>query len=591
VSFAQPFALLGLLCVPLIIAFYLWRARHLRHVVSSTFLWTEALAQFSHRPSRRLPLRDPLLLLQILAVVLLTMLFAGPRLTERLHVHQIVVLDSSVAMSATDVRPSRFVQAERQVVTMINRLAPGDTLSLILTGARAQLLGEIPGNSNLVEAISHLNPSSGKPDIVGSMALVRGAASESGQGVPRVTYVLAPETPLPYSVDVPTTVDRIGADPLDDQSIDTLTVRCPPGGNVCTAFARVRNMSTEARADDLAVWVDGQSLGKQTLHLAARGSSELTFAVPPQAHTVKAALLRHDAVPVDDSATAIVPAPVQLSALFVSDDPGQTLHALQEIPGLSVHMSTTAAFQLNDSQQYDLLILDNVAPDALPSIPTLAINPPATTSMLSVAAANTFLPVDTIDTADPLVQGLVLYPLASTGERIAVPDWAHVVVGGRNGPLLMDGVWNGARFGVFSFDVGHSVFAQDRAFPVLMSRLIHWLVPWPPAAVDAGDPVWLPNDVAAVRDPSGVVRTGPVVVASEPGIYSVASGTGARVLGEPLFAARASSPGDVMIGQLEGAPRIAVPHTGTFHLDLWPIALIIALVSLCGEWWFYAKKT
>ncbi|MGH2408875.1 MAG: BatA domain-containing protein, partial [Chloroflexota bacterium] len=79
ISFSEPRALFGLIVLPILILFYMWRAQHSRQVVSSTWLWQEVMARFSHRPTRRLPLRDPLLLLQLLAALLLVLFLAGPR--------------------------------------------------------------------------------------------------------------------------------------------------------------------------------------------------------------------------------------------------------------------------------------------------------------------------------------------------------------------------------------------------------------------------------------------------------------------------------------------------------------------------------
>ena len=148
-SFTQPYALLGLLLLPVLVSLYMWRARHRRHFVSSTWLWGEAVANLSHSPRRSLPLREPLLLFQLLAVLLLTFLFAGPRLAEPAHVHQIVVLDGSVAMTATDVAPTRFALARRRVEQMVQSLGSADSISVVLAGPHARLVGEIPGNVDL----------------------------------------------------------------------------------------------------------------------------------------------------------------------------------------------------------------------------------------------------------------------------------------------------------------------------------------------------------------------------------------------------------------------------------------------------------
>jgi hypothetical protein len=254
-------------------------------------------------------------------------------------------------------------------------------------------------------------------------------------------------------------------------------------------------------------------------------------------------------------------------------------------------VTPTNKLQYVDFSHADVLILDNVSPDGVPPIPLLAVDPPSSASFLNVRASNVFLPVDNIDVSDPLVQGLDLYGLATNGEQIVTPPWAHVVVGGKNGALLMDGVQNGSRTAVLAFDAGHNPFAQNVAFPLLVTRLVNWLVPTPPPSVTSGASVWLPADVQTVRDSSGAVSAGPMVNATRQGLYSVATGVGARLAGQPLFAVSTANPGEV--ASVAGdAPTWTPPiSSGSLSRNLWPLAVLLALLALSGEWWIYARKT
>ena len=587
-SFTQPFALLGLLLLPVLVSFYMWRARHRRHSVSSTWLWGEALANFSHTPHRHLPLREPLLVLQLLAVLLLTVLFAGPRLSEPAHVHQIVILDGSVAMAATDAAPTRFALAQRRVEDLIESLGSSDSMSVILAGPHARLVGEIPGNVDLAAAVEKLRVSQGPADLAGAVAIARGLVAEKGS--PHVTYIAAQQTPALATGGIPMTTERIGGKVLNDRSIDDLSVRCQPSGLACQAFARVRSSAGSAEQDDLAVWADGQSLGRQTITIPAYGSLDLTFAVPSGTHVVKASLLRPDAVAADNTAWALVPVPLPRKVLLVADDPGQLLAVLRAVPGVSVQLVPTAKFQYAGYGQYDLIVLDGFPPDNFPPVPLMIVDPPASSTSLAVKPGNAALVAGTVATSDPLVQGLDLFGLVVSGEAIATPSWAHVVIGSANGPMLAVGSLSGAPAALLPFDVGHSQLDQNLAFPLLMTRLVDWLVPQIPADVSVGDSVSLPNDVASVADPSGLVQSGQSVDAGVPGIYTAASGTGARDAGQALFAANASIPGDA-IAVDDNRPWPRPGSSGQLETDAWPLALVLALLALCAEWWFYARRT
>ncbi|MGH2345969.1 MAG: vWA domain-containing protein, partial [Chloroflexota bacterium] len=477
-----PYALFGLLLLPILVIFYMWRARHTRQVVSSTWLWAEAMARFSHKPTRQLPLRDPLLLLQLLAALLLVFYLAGPRAGHTAPSNRIVVLDDSIAMAATDVAPSRLVHAEHQIQSLITGLGAGDHLSVILAGPRARLLGQTPGGVDLPALLRALPQPSGAADLAGAAALARGLAGTPDLGTPRVTFIAARETAALPAGGLPVTTIRVGRTE-DDQSISGLAVACSPKTNQCQAFARVRNSAAAARTDTLTASADGQSLGDQALHLPARGSLELSFVVPQGTRVVKATLAGTDAVPGDNTAVALSPTPPALRALLVSDSPGPLSRALRDVPGLSVRVITVEAYQDSDAIGPDLVVMDNLAPPNLPNIPLLMVHPPADSGLVNVRNGNVFLPMALPDPTDPLVADLDLDGMAGNGEAIDTPPWATVDAGTASTPLLLHGSQGGNRTVVLPFEPSAGAFAQDVAFPLLIERLVRWLVPPPPTTI------------------------------------------------------------------------------------------------------------
>ena len=590
ISFSEPRALFGLIVLPILILFYMWRARHVRQVVSSTWLWQEVMARFSHRPTRRLPLRDPLLLLQLLAALLLVLFLAGPRAGHANPTHRIVVLDDSAAMAATDVAPSRFIQAKQQIQSLINHLGDGDHLSLIVAGPRARLLGQAPGDGGLPAALRALPAPNGPADLAGAAALARGLAGTPGLGTPRVTFVAANETPALPAGNLPVTITRLGHT-LDDQSVSDLAVACAPKGDTCEAFARVRNADPLPRADALTAWADGQSLGRQALVLPARGSLDLSFVVPRAAGVIRVALTRPDALPLNNTAVALAPNPPTLHALLVSDTPGPLLHALQGIPGLSVRVVSVEAYQDTDAVGPDLLVMDGIAPVELPTTPLLTINPPANNALVNVRNANAFLSMTLPDPTDPLISGLDLDGLPTAGETIDTPSWATVDVSGPKGPLILHGSDAGERMVILPWEPGTSAFSHDVSFPLLIDRLVRWLTPAPAASISAGTALWLPANVPSVRSPTGAILTGPLIEPQAAGLYQVAGAAGSAVPGAPLFTVPPASPGEVASTSVETPAWAPLAIATGLPRTLWPVVLLAALVALSGEWVYYARKT
>src|SRR5438045_1478780 len=123
-----PLALTGLVLLPLLIVLHLRLRRYRLEEVSSTRLWRELLDETRPKPSGRSSLLPPsagmrlhslpLLLLQLLAVALLVVGLARPAsLAAPLQRHRqhVYILDDSLRMAATDLRPNRLALA-RQII-------------------------------------------------------------------------------------------------------------------------------------------------------------------------------------------------------------------------------------------------------------------------------------------------------------------------------------------------------------------------------------------------------------------------------------------------------------------------------------------
>src|SRR4029077_6361481 len=86
--------------------------------------------------------RDPLLILQILALLALTVALARPAVTvmgqgaKRVA----IVMDTSASMKATDVSPSRFVQAQGAALGLLGRWGAGAEVGATEAGEQQRVL-------------------------------------------------------------------------------------------------------------------------------------------------------------------------------------------------------------------------------------------------------------------------------------------------------------------------------------------------------------------------------------------------------------------------------------------------------------------
>jgi len=109
-SFLSPLAFaLVTLTLPLVLLYFL-KVRRRERRVPSLFLWDPSLRDREASAFFQRLQRDPLLILQILALVALSLALARPAVTLMGDGARkvVVVLDTSASMKARDVSPSRF---------------------------------------------------------------------------------------------------------------------------------------------------------------------------------------------------------------------------------------------------------------------------------------------------------------------------------------------------------------------------------------------------------------------------------------------------------------------------------------------------
>ena len=121
-QFLTPLAFaLAALAIPILLL-YMLKLRRRQTQVSSTLLWEQLLRdRQANAPWQKLK-RNLLLFLQLLILAALVFALARPALQTKVVASGsvIVLLDASASMNATDVTPSRFEEARKSVLALIN---------------------------------------------------------------------------------------------------------------------------------------------------------------------------------------------------------------------------------------------------------------------------------------------------------------------------------------------------------------------------------------------------------------------------------------------------------------------------------------
>ncbi len=175
-----PLGALALLALPFIVLLYFLKVKRPELRVANLVLWARHLAdRQANQPWQRLRW-SALLLLQLLAALVLALALMRPGVVGAAGVGKttVVLIDASASMQATDVSPSRFGAAVAQAHGLVDSLAPGEEMAVVLMGEHAQLLAAPTGDQALLSAsLDRARPGSG--------------ASGLGQGISLANAILA----------------------------------------------------------------------------------------------------------------------------------------------------------------------------------------------------------------------------------------------------------------------------------------------------------------------------------------------------------------------------------------------------------------
>jgi hypothetical protein len=526
-------------------------------------------------------------------------------------------------MSATDVRPTRVARAQDLVHALIGGLGPGDTMTLVDAGTAPHVLASSGDHAVLLRALARLAPGDGPSSLAGDIPLLSGRRAAGG---PRTQpYLFAPLGTSGATLGLlrralpGLQVRLVGTDDAD-RAVAGLVASCPapPSGQPCESSARLVNTGAQAFTTRVTALVDGVPSAQQVT-LPARSTTTIALDLPAGARSVEVRLDGHDALPADDAAWAVVPLPVRRTVLLVTAAADSPLaQALRAIPNLTLKILPPGDPAVRDRARHaDLTVVDGADPDGLPGN-LLVVNPPQGTELVGKEDTVGGVGVTAQDTQSPLLRGVDLSSLViGTAARVRPPPWAHVDVQGTAGPLLFDGVTGGRRVAVLPLDPQMRTSAQGSresitgsnlstllAFPILLQNAVGALVPDAPAGAVAGqvaaEPTMGRGAVWLRRSPDGRAVALPVaghlvaLPALRPGLYTLGGDEDAA----GTLAVNAPVPGDPLAAEDTGgasAPAPAAPTLATpariAPWALWTPVILLALLVVSGEWWYYVRRT
>jgi len=620
VSLVQPSALLfGLLALPILL-FYMLRMRRKEQQVPSTLLWSGLLLdRRASTPWQKLR-RNLLLLLQLLILASLVLAIARPAVPTAAVAGDalIVLLDASASMQAVDVRPNRFEAARQAAADLIDDLAPGAAMTLILVGPEPQVLASATSDrAELREALALASPGAGSVDWPSALALAAGSAA---QGPSQATIFILSDGGLgaPMLPAMPAEIRYLPLGSSDDNlAISALALRQTPRGT--ELYLQVHNYGAQARQAVLSLTVDGSLAQAERIDLAGSESLSRALSGLPGAGRVYQARMQGidpdldaplDALALDDVAYAVqrpprerraLLFPYQLEPLRYSLFVEKALLALED---LSPYRSVPGegGLMAPPNEPFELYVVDGTWLGDLPPGGLLMINPPDN-PLFSVGEMRAV--AGPVRVADNLLTRFLDWENIQVAQArmTSPPPGSQILVEAAGLPLVFVSEVEGRRLAVLTFDLHDSDLPLQVAFPILLAELVSYLAPSqavddvdlrPGQAVDINPGSQVTQ--VEVTAPSGrMVRLEPSASGfrfthtDELGLYR-ARYIGPEVQGSDLFAVNLFEPAESSIRPTPEVPIQAstaggAPANEAGQRELWPWVTLAALLLLLIEWW------
>lgn len=349
--FANPWGLIGLLALPVIVGIHLFRRRFPVLHVAGAHLWgAETRVADAGRRRDRLPITASLLL-ELLAALLLTLALADPRMDETdAVVHLVAVLDDSASMQA--IPPGKPFIRDQAVSELRRRAAQSGRearLTLVRTGIHPTLVGTRGMDwTAAAAALSSWAPSATQHGFQPAWDEALQLVGDDGR------FLFLTDAPPPATAAPPQGMEMHAfGSPLPNLAF--ASARWTPGGAAepGRVFLRVANYGREATDVRITGQSGGQPVFTQTLALPPQTELPVEVAAPAGLGQLDVSLASPtDPLAVDNRVTLIEPQPriVRVAVDLPIDSPESQLvmKALDALPD----------WRLVETEQADLIVGD-----------------------------------------------------------------------------------------------------------------------------------------------------------------------------------------------------------------------------------------
>ena len=361
-NFLFPLGLLGLIGIPILILIYIIKSKYAEQTVASTYLWTLS-EKFLKRKRPVSPLTGIIsLVLQILAVAIISLIIAHPIITVPDSAKEYsFLLDASGSMNMETEGVSRFERGKDEIESIINRATDGSRYSLIVVSdVTTTVFEQTTDKKQAIELLNAVEEGYVAVDQTDALGEAQGYFDEN----PSVLTYLVTDTTYESVTNIE--VINVAADEKNaslggviwDLSGGQLTIK----GNVC-AHGQDRDVTVSAYAD-------GGEEAVATTQLQVKADETVSFELTAMLKTftsLRLVISGEDALSHDDEYIIYnVKSEDTYSILLVSDTPFFLETALGAVGHTKVDVISSEDYN-STIRGYGLYIFDCCTPTQAPN--------------------------------------------------------------------------------------------------------------------------------------------------------------------------------------------------------------------------------
>lgn len=640
---------------PAILLLYFLKLKRMPVEVPSTFLWQRTIEDL-HVNTIWQRLRQSLLLfLQLLLIVLLALalLRPGKAGTQLSGNRFIFALDTSASMTSTDVKPTRFDLAKKEIETLIDQMKRGDVAMLISFSSSAVVEHSFTDNRrSLRQRLSEIKPTNRTSNLEEVLRQAAGLANpgrSSGattkeelerdapvaQALAATLYIVSdggmPPVPNFSLGNIAPVYMKIGEDTASNLGIIQMTAdRNPTKMDQTQIFVQVQNSSETAQTAEVSLYMDGTLVDAEQFEIKPNEPGGAEFNLKGfDKGVLEARLKGGDDMAIDDKAAIAVNIPRRTKILLVTPgnhplelalDTPETQKIAEVViqdPGI---LESKEHLDQASAGEFDLIIYDQCVPKEMPQANTLIIGNVPPVEGWKAGAPAAFEYVDH-STSHPLFQLIdsVKNVFIFNARALTFPEGGTALMNADIGPIVAIAPREGFEDAVVGFDIFsrnekgetevNTNWPKRMSFPVFVQNVVNYLGGQKGSlvfkAVQPSEPAILKSvaniDKIRVKMPSGAVeevrREGQnnfvFTQTTEMGIYDVLEGTASEPTQQ--FAVNLC---DQRESDIRPAAKIDIGYdeikggteTTNARQEYWKWLLLICLGVLIFEWYVYNKR-